>query len=528
MSVGGVLHRRFQIELADAEPEWWAFIDLLPFQDETITLAIHGENPSAGFEAVYQSDEIVGHETMYREARRPQLRFSSRRGWLNDPNGLVFFDGEYHLFYQHNPYGVSWGNMHWGHAVSPDLVHWEELPIALYPDELGPMFSGSAVVDWANTAGFQRESEDVLVAIYTAAGKPYSQCVAASSDRGRHWTKYPGNPVLRDLAPQSRDPKVFWYAPDEKWVMALYLDDLVDDEHPDLTMEIVLSYWRTNKYGLFASPDLKNWEKLSEVSLPEDGECPELFEMEVEDSPGESRWIFFGVQGRYLIGDFDGKSFTRESGPHCMHQGNAFHAAQTFNELGRRVAIAWGTTIEWDATVPQPVFAGMPFNQSMGVPIELSLRANADGLRLHANPVSELQELRLRTTRITAQPLTSRGDNPLSGLKGDLWDIEAELSVGDAKKVVLDVGDIPIVYDMDSSELICLDTSARLDPVDGRLGLRVIVDRTAIDIFANDGPLYMPLAVDLSANSRSLCLRAESGDASIRHMAVHELGSIWP
>jgi sucrose-6-phosphate hydrolase SacC (GH32 family) len=533
VSVDGAVRRAFDIELAEGKPDWWAFMDLHPFQGDTISLAVDGQS-SAALDAVYQSDRIAGGEVVYREAKRPQLRFSARRGWLNDPNGLVFHDGEYHLFFQHNPYGTEWGNMHWGHAVSTDLVHWEELPVALYPDELGQMMSGSVVVDTGNTAGFQDESEHALIAIYTAAGKrhsrwihyPHSQCIAVSLDRGRTWRKYSGNPVLSDLALQSRDPKVFWHAPESKWVMALYLAELAGDQESGGTMESGPS---RNTYALFSSPDLTQWRKMSELALPDGSECPELFELRVDASADESRWIFFGGNGRYLIGSFDGESFRVESGPHVLSHGDCFYAAQTFNDVSRRILIPWGRTIQWEAPPAsrEPVFGGMPFSQSMGIPVELTLRSTANGPRLLSNPVRELQGLRRTTTQFVAQPLPESGANPLSALDGELWEIVADIAVGDAKTLVFDLRENPLVYDVDRQELSFNGRTAPLDLIDGRLVLQILVDRTAIDVFGNDGLLYMPLGVDLSANASTLSLLAEGGDASIRSLEVHELASIW-
>ena len=228
---------------------------------------------SQGLAAVHQADTIAGSEDLYRERLRPQFHFSSRRGWLNDPNGLVYHKGEYHLFYQHNPYGWAWGNMHWGHAVSTDLVHWQELPIAIYPHRFGDWaFSGSAVVDRQNTAGFKKGDEDVLVAAYTSTGR--GECIVYSHDRGRTFTEYDGNPVVKH---SGRDPKILWHAPGKHWVMAVY--DEADDKRG---------------IAFYTSPDLKKWEQQSKI----DGyfECPDIFELPVDGDRSRRKWVL--VRGR--------------------------------------------------------------------------------------------------------------------------------------------------------------------------------------------------------------------------------------
>ena len=437
---------------------------------------------------------------VYSEKLRPQFHFSSRRGWNNDPNGLVFYKGEYHLFYQHNPYGWDWGNMHWGHAVSPDLVHWRELPIALYPDAHGTMFSGSAVVDWNNTAGFQTGAEKVLVCIFAAAGNPFTQGVAFSNDRGRTWSKYDKNPVVPNIAEGNRDPKVFWYAPEKKWVMALYLDK--------------------NDYALLSSPDLKKWGRMSTVTIPGTTECPEFFEVALDGKSKDNRWIFYGGNGRYLVGAFDGKTFIPESGPHTLEYGNAFYASQTFNDIpakdGRRILIPWG----------QMATPGMPFNQMMGIPVELTLRSTEEGPRLYANPVRELANLRATTQRLNAQPLNP-GENPLHDLNGELLDVIADISPVDANEVGFRLRGIPVSYDVKKGELTCQGKTAPLTPAGGRLRLRFLVDRTSIDIFGNDGRLYMPMGVIVPQDNRSLEVYARGGAARINTMEIHQLESAW-
>jgi fructan beta-fructosidase len=493
--------RNFDIELADADPDWWAFMDLAPFKGKRATLKIDKlPEDSSALKAIEQSNEIKGADTLYREKLRPQFHFSARRGWNNDPNGLVFYQGEYHLFFQHNPYGWNWGNMHWGHAVSRDLVRWRELAVALYPDEHGTMYSGSAVVDRNNTAGFQTGAEKVLVCIFTAAGNPFTQGIAYSNDRGRTWTKYNRNPVLPHIVGENRDPKVIWFAPEQKWVMALYLDQ--------------------SNYALFTSKDLKTWDKLSEVKIPGTSECPEFFEIPLEANPRNTRWVFYGGNGRYLVGKFDGRTFTPESGPHTLHHGNCWYASQTFNDLpatdGRRILIPWGTM----AT------PGMPFNQMMGLPVELTLRTTDDGPRLLANPVKDLAALRTKSHTIRPQPLNP-GENPLAAVKGELLDLTAEIVPGEALEVGFRLRGVSVTYDVRKAEISCQDKKAALKPVDGKIRLRLMVDRTSIDIFGNDGRLYMPMGVLVPQDNLSLEAYAKGGSARITALQVHELQSAW-
>ncbi len=273
------------------------------------------------------------HQSLYQEAYRPQFHFTAQEGWLNDPNGLVYLDGEYHLFFQFEPQldGADPRKI-WGHAVSTDLIHWRQLDHALLPDALGPIWSGSAVVDAENTSAFGRPGHPLLVALYTAAGgespesqsHAFTQCLAYSLDRGRTWTKYAHNPVLPHIIGGNRDPKVVWYAPTRRWIMALYLDG--------------------NEFGLFASPDLKTWSQIQTLTLPGSSECPDFFEMPLEGSH-ERRWVFTAANGHYQVGTFDGKLFTPETPLLAGDAGANSYAAQTFSDIpardSRRIQIAW-------------------------------------------------------------------------------------------------------------------------------------------------------------------------------------------
>jgi fructan beta-fructosidase len=453
---GGKEVRTFEIELADGKPDWWAFLDATPFKGQTVTVKVDQlTDTSTGLTSIDQSDDIKDSANVYHESLRPQFHFTSRRGWLNDPNGLVYFAGEYHLFYQHNPYGWNWGNMSWGHAVSRDLVHWQELPIALYPDEHGTMFSGSAVVDWNNTAGFQTGSEPALVAMITAAGQPFTQEIAFSNDRGRTWTKYENNPVLENINGENRDPKVIWYAPEKKWVMALYLD-------------------HNNDYAIFDSKDLKHWHKLQDFTLPGDAECPNFFHLPLDGDPNNQRWVFFGASGIYVVGKFDGHEFMPETKPQRLENGNCWYAAQVYSDIpahdGRCLLVPWGRLPDGE------IFRGMTFNQMMGLPVELSLHSTSSGASLMVNPARELKSLR-RATHAIGSRMLSPGDKLEAGVQGDLLQIEAEVAVGSATEISFDLRGVPAVYNVKTQQISSLGNQAALAVKDGIISLNIFVDR---------------------------------------------------
>jgi len=349
-----------RVKIAETDEDYWVYSDMARYKGKTIEISYEGSKDA--IERLYLSDEIRDASSIYKEPLRPQQHFTYKRGWNNDPNGMVWFDGEYHLFGQHNPFEANWNNMHWGHAVSNDMVHWEELPIALYPDKLGAMFSGSAVIDHDNTAGF---GKDAMVAFYTTAGESQVQCMAYSLDKGRSWTKYNGNPVI-DSSPkckyhQTRDPKVFWYPEGGHWVLVLYEDD---------------------GQSFYTSSNLKQWTWQSHVA----GfyECPDFYRLPVDGDKDNVKWVLTAASGIYLVGDFDGKVFTPCTGLQRYAQG-AIYAGQTFNNMpdGRVVQIAW----------LQSYFPGMPFKSSFSTPLEMSLRTTKDGIRLFAYPAKEFEVL---------------------------------------------------------------------------------------------------------------------------------------
>jgi sucrose-6-phosphate hydrolase SacC (GH32 family) len=444
---------------------------------------------------------------LYNEVYRPQFHFSPKTNWTNDPNGLVYYKGEYHLFFQHNPFGLQWGNMTWGHAVSPDLVHWTQLDDALQPDRLGTMFSGSAVVDADNTAGFQSGGEKTIVAIYTAAGgtskesegQPFTQALAYSVDRGRTFKKYDKNPVLGHIAAENRDPKVVWHAPTKRWVMVLYIEG--------------------SDYALYASPDLKRWDHLQTFSIPGTSECPDFFEIPVDGDKKNTRWVAMSANGTCLIGGFDGQKFTSEGGPHLSDRGANFYAAQTYSDTpdGRRIQITW---------MNGGKYPDMQFNQQMSFPCELTLRTAKEGLRLFRNPVKEIEKLHGKAHHWKDLTLTP-GVNPLSDLKGDLFDIQLELEPGDAKEIVLTLRGEVLRYDVAERKLSFLGRSGDLAPENGRVKLRVLLDRTSIEAFGDGGKLSMTSCFLPQPEDQSLSLSANGGSARIHSLTVYPLKSAW-
>jgi fructan beta-fructosidase len=501
---------RNDVELADGAPDWWAFMDVSAWRGERLTLQVDNlPEDSTALSSIEPSDSIKGADNLYQEPLRGQFHFSSRRGWNNDPNGLSFYNGEYHLFYQHNPYGWAWANMHWGHAVSRDLVRWEELGDVIAPDDFGPMFSGSAVVDWNNTSGFGKDDHPALVLIHTAAGKPTVQCLAYSTD-GRHFTKFSGNPVLKQITSGNRDPKVFWHEPTRKWVMVLYVG-LPEKKHT---------------IHFFTSPNLRDWILTSVTEAGAEGskflyECPDFFELAVDGDASNRKWVLTAASSEYSVGTFDGVKFTPEQSKLPGQRGKGFYAAQTFSDIpkqdGRRIQIGWFRTET----------KGMPFNQSMTIPLELKLTATPDGPRLTRTPVKELESLRAKSRDLP--PLTLKPDsaNPLAGVRAELLELRAEFEPGDASEVSFNVRGATISYDAKTQVLVVSGDRAPAPLRDGKQRLTIICDRTGLEVFASDGLTYMPMPFLPKADNLDIGVRANSGGVKFDALQVHELSSIW-
>lgn len=500
---------RNDIELADDQADWFAPMDISNWKGKELTLVVDKlREDSKALSSVEQSDTIRDSESFYHEASRGQFHFSPRRGWNNDPNGMVYFNSEYHLFFQHNPYGWGWGNMHWGHAVSKDMVHWQELGDKLLPDDMGPMFSGSAVVDWNNTSGFGSKEKPPLVLIYTAAGNPTVQGIAYSTD-GRNFTKYSGNPVLKEITGGNRDPKVMWHEPSKHWVMVLYVE-----------------WQKKHTVHFFTSPNLKEW-KLASISEG-DGpgqrflfECPDFFELPVDGNMSNRKWVLTAADSQYAIGTFDGTTFKAELERIPGHRGRGFYAAQTFSDIpdsdGRRIQIGWFQTET----------RGMPFNQSMTIPFELQLVTTAAGPRMTFTPVKELESLRDKTHLFKAMELQPNTPNPLGSIHAELLEIRSIIRPVDAKEISLKIRGASIVYDVAKQELVMNDLRSPAPLIDGQLSLTIYCDRTGLEIFASDGLTYIPMPFQPKPEDQSLSLSTNGGSADISDLRVFELKSAW-
>lgn len=389
------------------------------------------------------------------DPRRPRAHFTAPRGWINDPNGPIFYEGQYHLFYQHNPGAPVWGNMHWGHAVSRDLVRWEHLPIALFPDETGTMFSGSAIEDTENRTGLTQNGRNPLILYYTAAGEPFEQRMAFSTDGGRTFQKRPGSAVIPHIIGSNRDPKVAWDEEKGVYRLALYLDG--------------------DEYALFESQDLIHFVPRQTLSLPGDNECPDLYPVAADD--GARLWVLCGAHDIYLVGRFDENGlFAPVQSAGRLHYGGCSYAAQSFSGIpgGRILRMSWN-----QAPLNSPLIQG-----GMCTPAEMRLICREGRYLLCAQPAREFESLRA--------PLDP--DNPA-------WD--AEFVMGDGETVRLPGCEISLSHgELRANGFIC--------PGGREEFIRAVGDTHAVEIYAGPGDRFLCLPRDpsiqgkLPANAHSL------------------------
>ena len=464
---------------------------------------------------------------------RPTYHFTARRNWINDPNGLVYFAGEYHLCFQHNPFSNKPGNIGWGHAVSADLLHWRELEPAIAFEQGIMAFSGGAVVDWQNSSGFGLGDAPPLVAAFTGhhtAQPLQDQRLAYSNDRGRTWTRYAANPVLDIGKSDWRDPKVFWHAPTQRWVMLVVLSNEF-------------------KIQFYASQDLKNWAFLSDFgplgSSAGIWEVPELLELKVEGT-SESRWMLKvdigqggpcgGSAGQYFIGDFDGTHFTAdpaslETAPNWIDGGKDFYAAIAWSDApdGQQIWIGWMNNWQYAALLPTA-----PWRGAMTIPRTLSLRATPMGHALVQRPISALE------TRRTAHQQRSDfwlEDRLAIHALSTALEIELRVRLEDAAGLTLELGQHARVgYDAGTRELYAQrDPEAfsadfggrhsRTVPLkDGILELRVFIDACSVEVFADGGACVITDLLMRPLEPSEFALASSGGAVQVLNLDVWTLG----
>ena len=427
----------------------------------------------------------------YGKPYRNQFHASTRRGWNNDPNGMAYHNGKYHLYLQHNPFGINWGNMHWNHLESADLIHWEEKPIALYQRTTGDMmFSGGGFVDFNNSAGL---GKNVLFAAFTSTGR--GECLAFSTDNGLTFTELPENPVVKH---RGRDPKVIWYEPQKKWVMALF------DSSPCAETEAVKpsdpKAHPHDNIAFYESKDLRKWTRTGAFTDPDRlavFECPELFELPV-DGATERRWITYGAQNRYFIGQFNGSTFIKESGPHGSRHG-AFYAAQTFSDVpdGRRIQIGWVRTAIYTDDFPDQIV-----NQAFTLPHTMTLVKTPDGLRIAFNPVRECEKLRGHVLAEGNDMSIADAQKALQTVRGKLSEVVIEFADGGEHQLVVNGIDAAFV---------------------GK-DARIFTDRTFNETYADNG-LYYEVRTKGDLKATETAIKDEAG--KVKSLKAYELKSIW-
>nr|WP_277750903.1 glycoside hydrolase family 32 protein [Anaerobacillus alkaliphilus] len=483
--------------------------------------------------------------TYYTERYRPQFHFTPEANWMNDPNGMVYYEGEYHLFYQYHPHSLKWGPMHWGHAISRDMVHWEHLPIGLEPDELGTIFSGSAVVDWNDTSGlFQGKSG--LVAIFThTKDELQRQSIAYSHDKGRTWIKYAGNPVIENLGIKDfRDPKVFWHEETNRWVMVLAAGQ---------------------KVMFYSSTNLLKWEFVSEFGSCDGAhggvwECPDLFELPVDGNPNQKKWVLQvdlgdgsvagGSGGQYFLGTFDGKTFLNDHAPSeilWLDYGKDFYATQSFSDIpeedGRRIWMAWMSNWKYANDVPT-----FPWRSAMSFPREVELKTMSDGqVKLVQKPIREIETIRTEIVKI-ANEVGRECDNLLADVQETLFEIEAEIELLTASEfgfklrksgmeqetlVGYDVEKQVLVVDRDCSgehdfsEHFKGSNIVNLPLTNGMLKLRILVDTSSVEVFANEGEIALTNLIFPDKEGQDVELYVKGGEVNVISLNLYRLKTTW-
>ena len=528
---GNPIGEPMTIRIAQNKIDYWVPIDIESYKGKKVTLTFSvGKNADKGLDKIKQSAK---YSFEYNEKYRPLYHFTPQYGWMNDPNGMVYADGTYHLFYQYNPYGARWGNMHWGHAISKDLVNWEYQPTAIAPDKLGAIFSGSAVIDHDNTAGF---GKGAMIAIFTSAGNRQTQSIAYSLDGGKTFTKYEDNPVLSDAnIIDFRDPKVFWHAPSKQWVMSLAT---------------------TQTITFYGSKNLKEWTPLSEFGEGLGGhggvwECPDLFPLTYE---GKTKWVLFvsinpggpngGSATQYFIGDFDGKTFTPDAMnyPLWLDYGRDNYAGVTWSNVpaadGRRLFIGWMSNWDYANEIPT-----VNFRSAMTVARTLRLAHNGEHLVVASEPVKELESLRTEPLSLADKTTsdTVTFENLLPNNQGayeltftvipndtDSFSFSIENIKGEALTYLFDIANKTLSVDRTKSSVAFNANFAETlikAPLTAKKSytVRLLVDKASTELFVNNGEVVQTNIIFPSEVYNTLRFKTEKGTLNLNDITVYKL-----
>lgn len=523
------------VRLARERVDSYVPFELSAYKGQHISIDIQGVPANAlCWKELKMSDSF---DMTNKEMFRPVYHHTPVYGWMNDPNGMFYKDGVYHLYFQYNPYGSVWGNMHWGHSTSTDLMHWKFEGCAIVPDAWGAIFSGSCVVDHNNTAGF---GKGAVVAFYTSAkatpwGDVQSQSMAYSLDNGKTFTKYEGNPILTSSEKDFRDPKVFWYAPGKHWVMMLAVG-----QH----MEI------------YSSVNLKEWKKESEFGAMQGAhggvwECPDLVEIPVEGTR-EKKWVlicnlnpggpFGGSAAQYFVGSFDGKKFVNESPTQTkwMDWGKDNYATVTWNNApdGRCIALGWMSNWQYANNVPT-----RQYRSANTLARDLTLYREGQELYLKSTPSVEVKKARGKKVSIPSFKVSEKHEMVnLFEEKQGAYEVEIVIQNAGASKIAFcllnDKGEkVSMYYDlnrkqfvMDRSESGTVDFSKDFPAVtvapanvDKELTLRLFVDRSSIEAFGEDGKFVMTNLVFPSQPYVKMCFEADKNGYAVKSLNVYKL-----
>ncbi|MBQ7011718.1 MAG: glycoside hydrolase family 32 protein [Clostridia bacterium] len=481
----------FKCKIDNIAPSFTAYVDVSPLMGKELEMTVDPDMPCTPKFA----DEL-DFPTLWKEPLRPQMHFTVKTGWNNDPNGLVYADGVYHMFYQYNPAAPEWGNMHWGHAVSRDLLHWEEKDIALFPDELGTMFSGSAIIDKDNIAGF---GHGAMLLYYTAAGntgrlsagKKFTQCLAYSLDGGNTFTKYEGNPIIEHIEGGNRDPKVVYVEELEKYVMALYLAN--------------------DRYEFFTSDDLVHWEHFDYLTTEVENECPDLFPLACD---GRKLWVFMGAHDVYTVGTFEKDGFKPVNEPKKLTHFRMSYAAQSFSDVpdGRVLRISWHR-----AQIPNS-----NFSSQMSFPTEMRLEKHGAEYYLCAAPAKEIEELCIGGAVCDNISL----DTPyVAKTHARPVHLKFSMPYKEGEKLVLDLFGTPLACDMANNELRCKQAKMPLTLNKDNVDIELICDRCSVEIFADGGKFFAAVPAIADYNLPRIVFE-KNERISIPKLEWHALDSI--